>query len=120
MEIKTHKDLLVWQKSIDLVIDVYLATQKFPKDELFALTNQMKRCVTSIPANIAEGAGRRSEKEFSQFLHVSLGSASELETFLIISNRLNYLDNNTYDTLTNKTSEIIRMISGLLKSVKEK
>jgi four helix bundle protein len=117
IQIKTHKDLQVWQKSIDLVVDIYTVTKSFPNAELFALTNQIRRCVTSIPANIAEGSGRRSHKEFLHFLHIALGSATELETFLIISQRLNYIDNNTFTNLNNSLTEIIRMTVGLIKSI---
>ena len=84
-EIQTHKDLIVWQKGIDFVVDIYEITKLFPQSELFALTNQIRRCATSIPANIAEGSGRKGNREFVQFLHISLGSATELETFLIIA-----------------------------------
>ena len=86
-DIKTHKDLLVWQKSIDLVLFIYELTKRYPKEELYAITNQTRRSVTSIPANIAEGSGRRGKSEFIQFLHIALGSASELETFLIIAQK---------------------------------
>jgi four helix bundle protein len=85
---KNHKDLDVWVKSMDLVTDIYRATKTFPKDEMYGLTNQIRRAVISIPCNIAEGASRNSKKEFIQFLYVSLGSASELETQLLISERL--------------------------------
>ena len=93
--IKTHKDLDVWKKSMDLVEGVYRLTKSFPDSEKYGLTNQMRRCAVSIPSNIAEGAGRNSKKEFKQFLYISLGSISELETQLIISSKLNYLKNKT-------------------------
>lgn len=118
-QIKTHKDLLVWQKSMDLVIKIYEVTSSFPKSELFALTNQIKRCATSIPANIAEGSGRKGNRELIQFLHISLGSATELETFLIISERLKYINHQDFETLNLSLSEIIRMIIGLINSLKE-
>ena len=115
--IRTHKDLLVWQKSIDFVVEIYEITKSFPKSELFALTNQIRRCVTSIPANIAEGSGRKGHKEFIQFLHIALGSSTELETFLIISKRLNYIDENIFEKLNEQLTEIIRMLTGLIKSI---
>ena len=118
--IRTHKDLLVWQKSINFVVEVYEQTNLFPKSELFALTNQIRRCVTSIPANIAEGSGRKGNKEFVQFLHIALGSSTELETFLIISKKLNYIDENTFEKLNEQLSEIIRMLIGLIKSINKK
>ena len=76
-KIKTHKDLDAWKESMSLVEEVYKLTESFPKEEIFGLTSQMRRAATSIPSNIAEGAARNSEKEFIQFLHVSLGSLAE-------------------------------------------
>ena len=115
--IKTHKDLIVWQKSIDLVMLVYQYTKQYPKEELYAMTSQIRRCVTSIPANIAEGSGRRNKTEFTQFLHIALGSACELETFLIISQRLQYLREEEYQAANNLLNEIIKMLSSLIKSI---
>ena len=117
-EIRTHKDLIVWQKSIELVMLIYNYTKQYPKEELYAMTNQIRRCVTSIPANIAEGSGRRNKAEFVQFLHIALGSACELETFLIISQRLQYLREEEYLAANNLLNEIIKMLSSLIKSVK--
>ncbi|MGN0049090.1 MAG: four helix bundle protein [Bacteroides sp.] len=117
-EIKTHKDLLVWQKSIDLVLRIYELTKQYPKDELYAITNQTRRCVTSIPANIAEGSGRKGKSEFIQFLHIALGSASELETFLVIAQRLHYISEEEYKEADDALNEIIRMLSGLINSIK--
>lgn len=116
-EIKTHKDLLVWKKSIDLVEQIYTFTKQFPKEELYGITNQMRRCAVSIPANIAEGSGRKNKAEFIQFLHIALGSASELETHLIISQRLGFLSSNSYDEIMNVLNEIIKMICGLINSL---
>ena len=116
-EIKTHKDLLVWKKGIDLVEQIYKFTKQFPKEELYGITNQMRRCAVSIPANIAEGSGRKNKAEFIQFLHIALGSASELETHLIISQRLGFLSINSYDEIMNALNEIIKMICGLINSL---
>ncbi len=116
-EIKTHKDLLVWKKSIDLVEQIYKITKQFPKEELYGITNQMRRCAVSIPANIAEGSGRKNKAEFIQFLHIALGSASELETHLIISQRLGFLSINSYDEIMNALNEIIKMTCGLINSL---
>ncbi|MDL2262993.1 four helix bundle protein [Bacteroidales bacterium OttesenSCG-928-I21] len=115
--IKTHKDLKVWQKSIDFVTNIYNVTKFYPQSEVFSLTNQIRRCAISIPANIAEGSGRKGNKEFKQFLHISLGSATELETYLIISERLEYINKDTFEILNNSLTEIIRMLSGLIKSI---
>ena len=113
--IKIHKDLDVWKKSIQFVKRVYEITSKFPDDEKYGLTNQMRRCAVSIPSNIAEGAGRNSKKEFKQFLYISLGSISELETQLIISSKLNYLKDKS---LLDELNEIRKMLFGLIKSIK--
>jgi four helix bundle protein len=78
--VKTHRDLDVWRTAIDLAKDVYEVTQRYPKEEVFGLVAQMRRCAVSIPSNIAEGAARNSRKEFLQFLHIALGSAAELDT----------------------------------------
>ena len=86
--IKSYKDLIVWQKSIDLVTKIYKITENFPKEEIYALTNQMRRCAVSIPSNIAEGRGRGTRKDFAQFLRIASGSAAELETQLIISKEI--------------------------------
>ena len=86
----THKDLEIWQRSIELVEGVYKLTRTFPQEELYGLMSQMRRAAISIPSNIAEGAARRSNKEFVQFLYVALGSLSELETQCLIAIRLGY------------------------------
>lgn len=90
MGFNTHKDLDIWRESIDLVERIYKITETFPQSEIYGLTNQMRRSAVSIPSNISEGAARSSNKEFIQFLYVSLGSLSELETHLIISGKLRY------------------------------
>jgi len=83
--IKSYRDLIVWQKSVDLVKNIYLCTQTFPKEEQYGLTNQMRRCAVSIPSNIAEGYGRNSTGDYKRFLHISLGSLYELQTQVEIS-----------------------------------
>lgn len=91
-DIKTHKDLDIWKIGIELVLKIYEMKSKFPETERFGLTSQMRRCAVSIPANISEGAARHSKKEFIQFLYISLGSLAELETHLIIAEKINYAD----------------------------
>ena len=86
---KPHKRLAVWRKSVDLVVETYKVTKTFPTEERYGLTDQVRRAAVSIPANIAEGAGRRTKKEFINFLHISQGSLSELDTHLEIALRLN-------------------------------
>ena len=115
--IKTHKDLDVWKKSMDLVERVYRRTERFPDSEKYGLTNQIRRCAVSVSSNIAEGAARNTDKEFVQFCYIALGSLSELETQLLIAERLKYSQN--IDILENVV-EIRRMLLGLIKYLKSK
>jgi len=112
------KELKVWQKSIDLAVEVYKATSFLPTDEKFGLISQMKRCSVSIPSNIAEGSGRGSGAQFKYFLTISQGSAFELETQLIISNRLELLNDELSANLIEKTTEIQKMVYALDRSLK--
>ena len=108
---KTHKDLDVWNLRIALVERIYILTQKYPKEELYGLTNQIRRSAVSIPSNIAEGAARNSNKEYIQFLYISLGSASELETQLIIAQKLNYQTQpEVFDDLERIRKMLIKLI----------
>lgn len=113
---QTHKNLIVWKKSIDLVEKIYLVTRNFPKEELYGLTSQIRRATVSIPSNIAEGHGRNSDKELVRFLFISLGSASELETQLIISFRLGLINENTFSEFEQLINELIRMLTSLIRS----
>jgi four helix bundle protein len=112
MSKQTHKDLEIWQRGIDFVSRIYLATKQFPKDEEYGLKSQMRRAAVSFPSNIAEGAARASKKEYTQFLHIALGSLSELETQLIIAEKLGYLQAgellDEVETLRRKTLNLIR------------
>jgi four helix bundle protein len=112
----THKDLNVWKKSMNLVILIYRLTGQFPKEELFGLSSQMRRAAVSIPSNIAEGHGRNSEKELIRFLFISLGSASELETQILLSNKLDFLNEDGFNQLNELNNEIIRMLVALIRS----
>lgn len=114
---KTHRDLDVWKKAIVLVTSVYKLTEGFPKQELYGLTNQMRRSAVSIPSNIAEGAARTSIKEFAQFLSIAIGSMAELETQLIISQNLTYLTTEQLDSILSELTEIRKMTLGLKKSI---
>ena len=111
------KELIVWQKSVDLSVLIYNISDKFPAKELYLLTSQIRRCATSIPSNIAEGAGRNSGKDFHHFLSIAEGSAFELETQIIIANKLKIIDNNTFDEVSLIINEIQKMIRGLQKSL---
>jgi four helix bundle protein len=115
--IKSHRDLIAWQKAMDLVIAVYEASKLFPKDEVYGLTSQMRRAAISIPANIAEGQGRRSKSEFGNFLSHSRGSLLELDTHLEIARRLNYLSEDNHARIQDQAREVGRIINGLLRSL---
>jgi len=112
-KLRTHKDLDAWKKSLDLVEMVYEITKGFPQEELYGLTNQLQRAAVSIPSNIAEGAARGSKKEFIQFLHIALGSVSEVETQLVIAKRLGYLDN--VDSIEEQIQTVRKLILGLIR-----
>jgi four helix bundle protein len=114
---RPHQNLQAWSQSVELVTTIYRTTERFPKEERYGLTSQIRRAAVSIPANIAEGAGRRSPKEFAYFLSNSQGSASELETELIIANNLGYLDDTNLAQLISELERIGRLITGLSRSV---
>jgi four helix bundle protein len=116
----SHKELKVWQKGIELVKMIYSATDSFPKAELFGLTSQIRRSAVSIPSNIAEGAGRNSDKELIHFLYITLGSASELETQIIIAKELSFLEKDKSNEIQERILEIIKMTSSLVKSIKNR
>jgi four helix bundle protein len=115
-----YKMLNVWQKSIEMVSELYRATACFPKEEKFGLISQMQRSAVSIPSNIAEGCGRNSNKEFIQFLSIALGSGFELETQLIIAKNLNYIQEPAYKKLSNSLLEIQKMLYSLKVKVQSK
>jgi four helix bundle protein len=117
---RPHHNLDVWQKAVDFVIDIYQATEGFPKEEKFGLTSQLRRAAVSIPANVAEGAGRKSEKEFLQFLSIAQGSASEVETELVIAFRLEFIDKSKYNRLLESLDDISRMLTGLSNHLRRK
>lgn len=120
MTIHSHKDLLVWQKGIILSRLVYELTEKFPKEEVYGITSQMRRAVISIPSNIAEGRSRGTRKDFSQFLRIALGSASELETQIEIAKQLPKTKNLKYNEIELLLNETSRMIMGMIKKLNEK
>ena len=116
---KPHKKLKAWQLAMDIVVDVYKASGKFPSDERFGLISQMRRSAVSVPSNVAEGAGRQSKKEFVNFLHIAQGSLSELDTQLELANRLEFIDEITWKDLDKKFIEEDKVLSGLIKSQKK-
>ena len=116
--IKDFKDLIVWQKAMELVAEVYILVKKLPKEELFALSDQMRRAAISTPSNIAEGQGRNSSKEYVRFLAFAKGSKAELETQLLLCVKINYLNILEIETAINLIHEIGKMINALQKSLK--
>ena len=111
-----YKDLRVWQESMDFVCAIYQATQSFPREEVYGLTNQIRRASVSMPSNIAEGASRSSKKDFANFLHIALGSASEVETQLLIAVRLSYLSE--ADALLSRVTTIRKRLNALIHSLR--
>ena len=114
------KELKVWQKSIELVTQTYIITQSFPKEEIYGLSSQIRRCVVSIPSNIAEGCGRKSEKDFYNFLGISLGSAFEFETHLNISKNLGYISIEEFSFLESEIQHVQNMIIKLQSTLNKK
>jgi four helix bundle protein len=117
---QTHKNLKVWQRSISLVTEIYRVTRDFPKEEIYCMVSQLHRAAISIPSNIAEGSARKHTREYIQFLYVSLGSAAEIETQIIISINLGYIISDKAGGIQAELEEIIRMLIGLIKSLSDR
>ncbi len=117
MSINSYKDLIVWQKSMDLVVEVYKLVRKLPKEELYALSSQMRRSAVSVPSNIAEGQKSNSTKEFAQFLSFAKGSDAELQTQLLICTRLEFLTEDDIKTAYNITVEIDKMLNKIITTL---
>lgn len=115
--IRNYRDLIVWQKAMDLVEMVYMMTKSFPKEEIYGLSIQVRRAAVSIPSNIAEGQGRRSTPEFRRFLSIALGSTMEVETQIQIARRLSYVTNIQEQEVLEKTQEIQKMLYTLRKKL---
>jgi four helix bundle protein len=115
--VNSYKDLLVWQKSIELTVNVYALTATFPKTEVFGLSSQVQRAAASIPSNIAEGHARDSTKEYLRFISIATGSLAEVETQFIIAHKLQLVNQETLGEQLEKTGEIGRMSRGLQKSL---
>ena len=116
-KIKSFKELRMWQKGIEIVKDIYMLTSKFPKEEIYGLTAQMRRSAISIPSNIAEGFKRSFPKEYKQFLHISLGSAAELETQLVIAIELGFISDDELNDMSEKLDHVSKMMSSLLRKI---
>ena len=117
-KINSYKDLTVWQKSYKLTLNVYKLTKKFPKEELYALTSQIRRCVVSIPSNIAEGFTRYKKLEYIQFLRISFGSGAELETQLSIAKDLGYISETEFKEVNDLLQEVMKMLNSLISKLK--
>jgi len=115
--VSTHKDLDVWKKAMDLAAQVYSLTARFPKEELYGLTSQIRRSAVSIPSNIAEGAARHSRKEFIQFLHIASGSVAELETQRLLAIRMGFIPG---ESIISHVEEVRKLLLGLRRSLKKK
>jgi four helix bundle protein len=124
METESHitdyRDLDVWKVSMDLAVDIYGATRTFPRDEMFGMTSQLRRAATSVPANIAEGFGREQTGGFVQFLRVAQGSLKELETHILLSQRVGLLDEQISTSLGERCGRVGKMLRGLIRSLQSK
>ena len=115
---QNYKDLKVWQKAHTLTLKVYEQSKIFPKDEIYSLTNQLRRSASSVPANIAEGCGKNSQTDLARYLNISLGSANETEYFLLLSKDLNYLAEEKYIELNDNINEVKAMLISLIGKVR--
>ena len=114
---QSYKELIVWQRSTELVVEVYKLTQKFPKEEMFGLISQMRRAAVSIPSNIAEGYARKHTAEYTQFLRIAFGSGAELETQLILSEKLRFANRAEVTKSTTLLNETMRMLNKLISTL---
>lgn len=119
-EITSYKDLIVWQKSIELVVLIYKLTENFPKTEIYGIISQMRRAALSIPANIAEGHRRNHLPEFIQFLGIANGSAAEVETYLEISKRLGFIKDGEAKNVESLLLEVLKMLNALIQNLKKR
>lgn len=117
--IKSYKELIVWQKGVQLVKEVFLLTNKFPHAELYGLTSQIRRAAVAIPSNIAEGYGRRSIKSYTQFYAIAYGSALELETQIIIAKQLELADNKEFNRVERLLTEVSKMLNAMITKMKQ-
>ena len=120
MGIQSYRDLKVWQEGMNLAESCYLATRQFPKDELYGMISQIRRASASIPANVAEGYGRKSRKEYIQFLYIAQGSLKELETHLLLSRRVNLASNEAISPVLNQCESVGRLLTALIRALENK
>jgi four helix bundle protein len=114
---KDFRILKVWQKSHSLTVKIYLKTKDFPKEELYGITSQLRRAITSIPTNIAEGCGRGSDKDFAKFVQIAIGSASESEYLILLSRELGFINDEDFNNINENICEIKRMLASLIKNL---
>ncbi len=119
-EVKNYKDLLVWQKAMNMVEHIYKISASFPADERFGLTSQIRKAAVSIPSNIAEGSSRKSTAEFIRFCNIAYGSLAETETQIMIAERLEFVGGEAVAAVLNSTDELAKMLSGLIRALAEK
>ena len=120
MPIRSYRDLVVWQSGMQLAEGVYRASSQFPRSELFGLRAQIQRCAVSIPSNIAEGHARESTREFLRFLSIATGSAAELQTQIVLANRLGYIDTAATEGLLDQASQVMKMLHALRNSLRKR
>ena len=119
-KIRSFRDLDIWKRSVDLAERIYATTKSFPPGEIYGLTQQLRRAAVSVPSNIAEGFGRFHNKEYIQFLFISLGSCAEMTTQLIIAQRLDYIKNNDAENLISEVEQISKMTMSLIKKLRQR
>jgi four helix bundle protein len=117
MKVKNYRELIVWQKAMDLVVEVYTVSKSFPREEVYGLTSQLRRAAVSVPSNIAEGQGRRTTADFLRHLSISYGSLREVETQMLIAARLRYLTDRRCQDVLNMAAEVGRLLNGLMSSL---
>jgi len=117
---ESYRELKVWQQAMDLAVECYATTKAFPKEELFGMTSQIRRCATSVPANIAEGWGRQSTGDYIKFLRIAQGSLKELETHLLLCTRVELLDTDNLQQFESRTTDIGKMLAALIRSLQQK
>jgi four helix bundle protein len=120
MPVRSYRELIVWQKAMDFVVAVYQITARFPREEVYGLTSQLRKSAVSVPSNIAEGQGRTSTREFSNFLSIARGSLNEAETQILIAERLTYVNEPSRNELLDKSAEVGRLLNGLMNSLADK